>query len=206
MGLSIHYSGRMDDIARLGRMCDELEDIAEAMDWAWTRMDEDWYRPTSAHLVSAPHGVQIKGHLPLKGISITPTGNCESLRFFSDREGNLRDAMSMIMIHDGALRPESVRISVKTQFASPELHMVIVKLLKYLRKRYVSNLIVRDEGEYWETGDRETLARKMAFLGAKIKEVGRVVSESNKPGKARTPEELLVMIEDVLRQKLRWDE
>ena len=29
MGLSIHYSGRMDDIARLGRMCDELEDIAE---------------------------------------------------------------------------------------------------------------------------------------------------------------------------------
>ena len=203
MGLSIHYSGRMDDAAQLGGMCDELQDIAQTMNWVWSRMDEDWDKPNSARLASGPHGAEVRGHLPLKGISISPGDNCESLRFFCDREGNLRDAMSMIMLHDGTVNPEDVRISVKTQFSSPELHMIIIKLLKYLKKRYVSSLTVEDEGEYWQTGDRETLASKMTFLGSKIEEVGRVLSEAKEPATARTPQELLVTIERILREKLQ---
>jgi hypothetical protein len=122
-----------------------------------------------------------------------------------DRDGNLRDAMSMIMLRDGALRPEDVRISVKTQFTCPGLHMVIIKLLKYVKKRYVSNLIVKDEGEYWATGNKKTLAAKMKFLGSKIEEVGQLLSEAEETGKADTPEDLLVRIEDILRKKLQWD-
>ena len=55
--------------------------------------------------------------------------------------------------HSLPLAPEAW-VSVKTQFDSPDTHIWIIGLLKYLKKRYIANLEVRDEGEYWETGNR----------------------------------------------------
>jgi hypothetical protein len=53
-------------------------------------------------------------------------------------------------------------VSVKTQFAGWQTHLFIVGLLKYLSKKYFSEFIVNDEGNYWETNDEETLKQNFS--------------------------------------------
>ena len=48
-------------------------------------------------------------------------------------------------------------ISVKTQFAGPQIHIVLVNLLRYLGQKYCSELQVSDEGGFWETNDEAVL-------------------------------------------------
>jgi len=45
---------------------------------------------------------------------------------------------------------------VKTQFAGPEIHIQVVRLLRAI-KPILGRLGVHDEGEYWETENEETL-------------------------------------------------
>lgn len=161
MGISIHYRGRLNDLGQLAVLCEELTDIAAAMRWRSLSLDDDWGQPADARLRITPAGAQIDGHLGLKGIEITPGANVESLSFCFDREGNLRSPMGMILILDGTLESEKAWISVKTQFGSPETHAWIVGLLKYIKKRYISDLEVFDDGEYWETGDFQLLKSNM---------------------------------------------
>lgn len=175
MGVSIHYRGRLNDVGQLARLCEELADIAAAMGWESTGLDDDWERPANARLRVTPSGAHIDGHLGLKGIQITGAG-AESLSFFFDREGNLRCPASMVLILDGTLDPQEAWVSVKTQFASPEVHVWIIGLLKYLKKRYVSDLQVSDEGQYWETGDIRILKDKMDLINEKIEHISSELS------------------------------
>jgi hypothetical protein len=178
MGVSIHYRGRLNDFGQLDSLCEELADIAAAMGWQSSRLDDDRTQPGDARLQSTPTGAQIHGHLGLKGIQITPGSRGESLSFFFDREGNLRLPISMCLILDGTLDPEQAWISVKTQFASPEEHVWMVGLLKYLKKRYLSDLQVSDEGEYWETGDIQILKEKMNLIDEKLDRISREMSSN----------------------------
>jgi len=203
MGLSIHYRGRLDDLGRLRPLCDDLADIADAMKWSWTRLDEDWGRPASARLVHSPDGCAIQGHLPLKGIILNVHPDCESLRLLFDRQGDLRDPITMILILEGDVSPQDAYVSLKTQFSSPDVHVTLVKLLRYVKRRYVSNLDVRDEGDYWQTGDEDTLRRKMSFLSAKIDSVADVLSSADVPNASDlSPTQLADLIQDILAKRL----
>ena len=178
MGVSIHYRGRLDDVGQLARLCEELVDIAAAMGWRSTSLDDDWGQAANARLRITSAGASIDGHLGLKGVQITPEADAESLSFFFDWEGNLRCPVSMGLILNGTLKPEEAWVSVKTQFASPEIHVWIVGLLKYLKKRYISDLQVSDEGEYWETGDIRILKEKMDLIGAKLDHISCELSSA----------------------------
>ena len=176
MGVSIYYRGRLNDLGQLTVLCEELTDIAAAMRWRSLSLDDDWGRPADARLRITPAGAQIDGHLGLKGIKITPGANVESLSFFFDREGNLRSLMGMALILGGTLDPERAWISVKTQFGSPETHAWIIGLLKYLKKRYITDLQVSDDGEYWETGNLQILKEKMDLINEKLDLIERKLS------------------------------
>ena len=104
----------------------------------------------------------------LKGIQLKPEGQSELLDFFFDSEGNLRSPMNIVLIRDGMLKPEDAWISVKTQFLSADTHVWIIGLLKYVKSRYLSNLKVSDEAEYWETGNRQILEEKMRLINEKL--------------------------------------
>ncbi len=176
MGITIHYRGRLNEVGQLGKLCAELADIAQAMGWEMTRLDDDWDRPANARLHHTNTGAHIDGHLGLKGIVLTPDVETESLSFLFDREGNLRSMIDMVSILDGTLKPEEAWVFVKTQFAPPEVHVWIIGLLKYLKKHYLADLQVSDEGEYWETGDIHLLRKKMTFLGRKIEQLSQDLS------------------------------
>lgn len=57
---------------------------------------------------------------------------------------------------------------VKTQYGSVEGHVALVEMLAALKKEFMPDLEVQDEGGYWETRDAAKLAKKMADLQAAI--------------------------------------
>ena len=160
MGVSIHYRGRLDDIKKISQLRDELADIAAVMGWPYDSLDEDWSVPPDAKL----DGGRITGNLSLKGISMKPHPDSESLSLYFDSGGNLHSPMGVVLMLEGKLKPEKNWISIKTQFAPLEIHVRVTGLLKYLKKKYISNLEVVDEGEYWETGNLETLKERISSI------------------------------------------
>lgn len=50
-------------------------------------------------------------------------------------------------------------LSTKTQFAGITAHKLIIHILKHIRKKYLDDFIVYDEGKYWETGDEKLLQK-----------------------------------------------
>ncbi len=196
MGVTIHYRGRLNEVGQLGRLCDEMADIARAMGWETTRLDDDWEQPADARLRFTSKCAQIDGHLGLKGILMTPDVEAESLSFFFDREGSLRSVMDIVSILDGTLKPEDAWVSIKTQFASPEVHACIIGLLRYVKKHYISDLQVSDEGEYWETGDIRTLREKMDLIGEKIERLASHLSRGELGDvSGLSPEQIALRIE-----------
>ena len=173
MGVSIHYRGRLDEAALLPALCDEVGDIADSMGWRATTLDDDWSTPPDATL---KNGGKVEGHLGLKGIQITPHPDSEPIVLFFDRDGHLRSPMTMLMILDGTLQPETAWVPMKTQFSGPDIHVWVIGLLKYLKKHYISNLEVSDESEYWDTGDRRKLEEDMTLLNGKLQHLSATIS------------------------------
>lgn len=173
MGVSIHYRGRLDKTALLPSLCDEVGDIADSMGWPATTLDDDWSTSPDATL---KNGGKVEGHLGLKGVQITPHPDSEPLVLFFDHDGYLRCPMTMLMILEGTLQPETAWIPMKTQFSCPDTHVWVVGLLKYLKKRYISNLEVSDESEYWDTGDRRKLEEDMSLLNRKLRHLSATIS------------------------------
>ncbi len=210
MGLTIHYRGKLADLEQVKTISDELIRIAEKMNWEWTSFDEDWDKPASAKFVTnfadGSPTAQISGHLPLKGVALTPEG-AESLFFFFDPEGKLCHPLGMILIMDGKLRPEDAWVSVKTQFSSTETHIWIVGLLRYLKAHYIPDLEVHDEGEYWETGSFETLKGKTDFLTGKMDAISNELSRVSRGHVSEfSAEEVASMIEGLIREKIKPDD
>lgn len=81
MGVSIHYRGRVADIQNIKSICDELAAIADKMNWRYIRLDEDWSQSADATIEVTEQGLQITGHLPLKGIVLALNPKCETLGF-----------------------------------------------------------------------------------------------------------------------------
>ena len=168
MGVTIHYRGTLDDVGSLDAFCRESADIGASMGWETKVWDDSWEEPLTARIVHKEGAATIEGNLGLKGISLRPGGNCESLCFLFDSKGCLRSLMDRLMESEGQAVSDKPSVSVKTQFASPDLHVWIIGLLKHLKKRYMADLEVSDEGGYWETGDRKALEASMQFINNKI--------------------------------------
>jgi hypothetical protein len=94
----------------------------------------------------------------------------------------------------------------KTQFGSIDAHIRIIELFDLLKKKYSSNLIVDDEGAYWESRDRRVLAEKRVALGHFIRHTERVISGIELSGDdARDPEAIASRIEEALLKAEKED-
>lgn len=150
MGLSFHYSGTFNSKASLSEMVVEIEDIARIYKWKYTVHNVDF---PSEDYMDGSHDDK------LYGISITPPG-CEtfSLCFLSNRRMSSGSRLKFY----GSSTSEDVKrllytLSVKTQYAGHRVHMILIQLLRYVGKKYLQELSVMDEGNYWETNDESQL-------------------------------------------------
>ena len=186
MGLSLHYQGGLEDTASLPGLLAELEDIAISMGWNSHRIDRDAENPEFA------------------GIILQPNDETESLPFLFDSNNRLR-CLADLICHQFEANPRySYFVSVKTQFGRIETHLWIVGLLRYLKSKYLPDLRVSDEGEYWETGDVALLDKRRKFLAAKIDEIADGLSKME--SRAQTAEDLAREIEEFFQGRMEEED
>lgn len=150
MGLSIHYSGSFNPSSSLTEMIEEVKEFAETMKWKHYVLDDCF--PEKFY-----EGDDIDKNL--YGICFAPPeSETVSICFLSN--GRMSSPLNLAAwgnsnegIENGCL----YMVAVKTQYAGPEVHIQIIKLLKYLEKKYFIDFTVSDEGHYWETGDENLL-------------------------------------------------
>lgn len=196
MGVTIHYRGNINHKKHIDQFIVEVSDICQSMDWNYTVLDEDWSIPSSLEIDHQEEGVGLTGHAGLKGVSFVPHEDCEPVRLTFDAKGQLNSVMNIAF---GMQKSDTGApwLFSKTQFAGAEIHISIIKLLKYINKKYVSDLEVRDEGDYWETGDEKNVTNRMNMISSAmdaLEEGLQALSESDD----LTEENLIQKIEEVI--------
>ena len=180
MGITIHYKGKLNSPGLSDAFCEELEDIAKSMEWEYNRFNFDE-----------------KDETPVKGFFIGPKDKSEPLQFMIDKDGFLRNALLLERF------PHTDKMTflnhTKTQFAPIEIHIVIIKLLKYLQQKYISNLEVWDEGDYWQTGNAVLLKKKMYFLTEKMDQFAKML-ESTPIERNVSTDSIIDKIEEILKK------
>ncbi len=181
MGLTIHYRGGIDRTEQIKPLVAELEDIADSMGWMSQRINGDEVEPD------------------FFGVIVNPTGDCEPLCFIFDQRGRLRNLADLIT---NQIEPTeySEYCATKTQFTSVATHIWIVGLLRYLKKHYLSDLIVTDEGEFWETENRETLIEKKDFLQSKINNLAGALESIEIDPQIDSIDDIIAHIERIARK------
>lgn len=210
MGVTIHYRGTIDDTSMVGKLADEMEDFAQSLGWKTKRWDEDWSKSTrlsssksnTARFSNSKRQFRILGHAPLRGITLFPHQHCESFCLTFDPDGSLVDIVGMAMRAEGGEKRGMSGSSTKTQFAPIETHITIVKLLQYIKRRYMTDLEVYDEGGYWESGDVQELQYRIASINRAMDLLESALStHDSRLTAAKSAEELAEAIERIIRDK-----
>ena len=186
MGVTLHYRATLKDKAKIDCLSTEIVDIAKCMNWPYLVMKGDW----SEHAVSNGSG------MPLRGISFQVHPKAEWLDLIFDPQGRL---CKPIMHAMGTTKNFDSWIWVKTQFAGAETHMAIVRLLQYLKGKYLPDLQVHDEGGYWESGNRDALQARIQKYNDRL----NVLEENLRKlpmDQLQNEDKLLERIEEVLRR------
>ncbi len=201
MGITIFAQGRIDRIEDIPLLIDDLKEIAEEQKWKYHVIDDDFDAKPNATLTPRDSGVpgaEIKGTLGLKGIVLNVESGAEPLSILIDRSGVLTDMFQQISWIE--TNDSNERFSIcKTQFGSIESHIRIVEILDLVKKKYITDLSINDEGAYWETRDRRLLAEKRILLGHYLRHTEKVISSIEPVGNdAQDPEALARRIEEAL--------
>lgn len=200
MGLTIHYRGRINNLENVEKLTNELEDFSGQLGWKYKRWNNHWDKPNTVRIENQEGEIRFVGHAPLKGIDLFPHEDCEPFSLTFTPEGWLVSLVDLSLIADGSFEQETYRMSTKTQFAPLETHIIIIKLLEYLKKSYIHNLEVYDEGGYWETGDIEELKRRQNTIFGAMDTLEQGLSEIPFEHIAnKTPKEIAEMIERMLK-------
>jgi len=179
--LSIHYKGSCEPKV-MQKLISELKAISEEMQWKYTIIEDEKFL----------------------GIIISFEEKCEPLYFIINNQGRL---INLAWLNDENPDDAAYYIAVKTNFSTIDIHIVIVKLLKYVKQKYIQNLEVTDEGDYYETENKEILTQKWNLLLEKFKEVSQLLENNFKSeNQVLTTDELIEKIENLLDKYLNDNE
>ena len=153
MGVTIHYRGTIDDVAKVETMEDRLLDLVFALGGRATI----WRSYANAD----PSRI-------VRGLMIDMEPGQDTLSLLISPEGHLTPVFQIKEAEDEPF-DEPPYCFVKTQFGRPIGHVAIVHVLDALKQKYFSNLSIMDEGGFYETRDFKELSKKMNFLGQAIK-------------------------------------
>lgn len=201
MGITIFASGKLDRIEDIPHVIGDLKRVAEENNWKYHVIDDDFDIQPNAVLTRRDSGVPvtaIEGSVGLKGIIVNVDPQAEPLAILFDRSGVLTDLMQQISwMHDDG---RGKRFTMcKTQFGNIDAHIRIVELLDHLKKKYISDLTVDDEGAFWETRDRRILAEKRVVLGHFMRQTEKIIKGIDVSGiDIQDPEAIASRIEEAI--------
>ena len=165
MSTTVHYFGKIKNAESIREMQEEFREIARVSGWSHEMVD---------HVFSqAGEAATSPGRLSLRGIRLTLNKTTSPLQLTFDKDGYL----SHIYYEKGPAEKgaapatrqilHQVHTSTSIRANDPGTHVAVVKLLDYLKKRYVSNLEVIDNTGYWYSRDEAALAPKSLALAKK---------------------------------------
>ena len=203
MGVSIHYSGRITDKNKLPQLIDEVEEIASVHNWKYNIYEQKFPVNETINLSDHHDG-------KLYGIDFTPEGSEPvSICFLSNGRmssimqlfcrGEFKEEKTIVIssanvTHQGELEIQQKEetltaadynkflcmCSTKTQYAGSEMHAMIIGVLRYVSKQYLSDFNLVDESQFWETNDKVLLKENFARNAAIIEGFGCVLAENQR--------------------------
>jgi WD40 repeat protein len=151
MGLSFHYSGRFNPAQTLTNLIEEVKDIASTHNWKYFVFEENF--------PSEDLGKETYHQENIYGICFSPPESEPVwLSFLSNGRMTCPPNLQLWSNpHNPAHKDYLYMLDTKTQYAGPEIHALIIDMLRYIEKKYLLDFTLSDEGEYWETGDKNKL-------------------------------------------------
>jgi hypothetical protein len=148
MGITIAYRGRLADPTRIEDFEDRVLDFALEVGG----LAQIWR--------SHPDG---RPERMIRGVILHLAPGQETTSLLVAPEGWFIGLVEIADAERGALA-EPPWCFTKTQFGPLEGHVALVEMFKALKREFVPDLEVSDEGGYWETGDLTELARRRDLI------------------------------------------
>lgn len=193
MGVTIHYRGTLDDLARVEEFEDRVLDVVSALGGQAT--------------IWRSFGQQDSRRV-VRGLLVQMAPGQDTLSLLLSPEGQLLNLFEIRQAEDRPLA-ESPCCFVKTQFGSLQGHVAVVSLFDALRTEFFSNLEVEDESGYYRQRDAHELTRRLKFLEAAISGLGEGLEGSAfSPEAAEDPELLaarITRVAELVARKMRAD-
>ena len=161
MGVTIHYRGKISDMALIDQFEEELLEQVKRLGG------------TSLTWQTLTHDDPTQG---LRGAMIDLHPSCEPICLFVSRGGCLLNFTELDAAEYDDFE-EPMWIGTKTQFAPSDVHRRVVDLLTWLSVTYFPELEVQDEGEYWETRDAQTLEVNRAIVEQAMSALDRTLGQ-----------------------------
>lgn len=186
MGLTIYYSGSICDENRLDELIEEVTEICNTLQWA-------------------PQYLSKNEENGLTGMCFAPEG-CDPVFLSFLPGGRLCSPVNLQFsdMYDGVQFEKELMYTTatKTQYAGPEVHIAVIKLLRYVSEKYLKDFVLMDEGNYWETGDEQILYQQFEkynmLLDLVADALGSMQEDANE-----TPVSLVERLEKILNEKLK---
>lgn len=188
MGITIHYKGRLKQAEDLQQFMDEVEDIANILEW-----------PYQAFNLAYPENQFVSpGNDEEYGLIITPE-NCEPIILVFDSEGRIfspivkkifdeeakgdykvitiqidlnEDEITPIISEEGKdvnAMEMIYSISVKSEYDGAETHLKLVELLRYLGSKYFEDFEMMDEDDYVNNQNIDGIKDKIEDINRLVK-------------------------------------
>jgi len=161
MSTTIHYFGKIKSTEAIRELQEEFYEIAQVSGWTHELVD---------HVFTQEGDLQ-GNRLTLQGIRLTLNRQTTPLLLTFDKDGYLshiyyeKAPVEMGEFMTKKTAPGSTRqllhqihTSTTVRAQDPATHIAVVKLLDYLKKKYVPNLEVIDNTGYWYSRDEAVLA------------------------------------------------
>jgi hypothetical protein len=170
-----------------------VEDICKSLNWPYQIFD--------TKKSELKQGESAKRYTPhdVKGLSFTPQGSETAFLTF------LPDATlcspAKLIYYDPATNDLMIGVvHTKTQFAGPDTHIAILRLLHYLKEKYFESFELNDEGNYWDKWDEKLLLSQFARYNFILDKVASALADV-KLAPGESAESLGDRIEDILKKK-----
>ena len=137
MCITIHFHGRVNTKLKLREVWIYASLICKEKGWEITDLSES----NGTRTLAQHDGEEISYTGRLSSFTIEPHEHCEPLIFQITEEGYFRNWC-------------------KTQFAPQEIHIGIVDFFQQMKLK-LSELVIQDEGGYWELRDAEVLEERI---------------------------------------------
>jgi hypothetical protein len=175
MSVTIRYFGSLRDMSDLTQLKEDLVDIAQTSEWPSEEVDGVFssLRSPVARGKSAESAVQtINPPLTLNGMKLIVHPQTDPLWFTFNPEGEITRLSYYAVDYYIGKKPNDpvsrkfefvhqTQASIQTSVGGPELHKLVIKLLDYVKGRYIPDLTVMDDSGYWENRDAASLKKLM---------------------------------------------